>query len=204
MNTYRVLKVKEPMESLAGKRFSPVYDDYANIADYPWGDYYCPDARACVRWDEGGLWVTLCAREERISAHETQFGGPVCVDSCLEFFLNPCPAAQDKYVNVEVNARGTMHIGVGKERGDRRVLQEMPEDMRLSVSGHMDGWWAVRYYLSWKLLEELTGAPHEAEMRGNFYTCDESIHPHFGCWSPVLAPAPDFHRPEYFGKLEMI
>ena len=68
----------------------------------------------------------------------------------------------------------------------------------------MDGWWAVRYYLSWKLLEELTGAPHEAEMRGNFYTCDESIHPHFGCWSPVLAPAPDFHRPEYFGKLEII
>ena len=126
------------------------------------------------------------------------------MDSCLEFFLNPCPAAQDKYVNVEVNARGTMHIGVGKERGDRRVLQEMPEDMRLSVSGHMDGWWAVRYYLSWKLLEELTGAPHEAEMRGNFYTCDESIHPHFGCWSPVLAPAPDFHRPEYFGKLEII
>ncbi len=57
--------------------------------------------------------------------------------------------------------------------------------------GHMDGWWAVQLYLSWKLLEELTGAPHEAEMRGNFYTCDESIHPRSGCWSPVLAPAPD-------------
>ena len=36
---------------------------------------------------------------------------------------------------------------------------------------------------------------------GNFYKCDESLHPHFGSWNPIEAPAPDFHRPECFGKL---
>ena len=40
-----------------------------------------------------------------------------------------------------------------------------------------------------------------AAFAGNFYKCDESLHPHFGAWSPIDAPAPDFHRPECFGKL---
>jgi hypothetical protein len=204
MNTYRVLKVKGVPGDISGRRFSPVYGEYAFIDDYPWGGYYAPDARANVEWDNGGLWVTMCAKEETISAHETQFGGAVCRDSCLEFFVNPCPDIQDKYINIEVNPRGTMHIGVGAGRHDRRVLEAMPEDMRLSVSGHHDSWWAVRYYLSNRLMRELLGEESGKVMAGNFYTCDETVHPHFGTWNPVNAPMPDFHRPEYFGRLEII
>jgi len=204
MNTYAIRRVKEMPGDISGRRFSPVYGEYAFIDDYPWGGYYTPDARANVEWDEGGLWVTMCAREETISAHETQFGGAVCRDSCLEFFVNPCPSAQDKYINIEINPRGTMHIGVGAGREERLVLDSMPEDMHLSVSGHHDGWWAVRYYLSNALMEKLCGAKPEKVMAGNFYTCDETIHPHFGTWSPVKAMMPDFHRPEYFGRLEII
>ena len=40
-----------------------------------------------------------------------------------------------------------------------------------------------------------------AAMRGNFYCCDETLHPHFGSWNPIKAPEPDFHRPECFGRL---
>lgn len=154
-----------------------------------------------VERTQGALAVTLCAREETIQAKETRFGGPVCVDSCLEFFLNPCPGAQDAYVNVEVNPLGTMHMGVGPGRGDRRVLARMPEGVNLSVSRRGE-WWAVRYFLPFSLLEALTGRPAEPVMAGNFYCCDESIHPHFGVWNPVIAPKPDFHRPECFGRLE--
>lgn len=204
MNTYRVLKVKETPGDISGRRFSPVYGEYAFIDDYPWGGYYAPDARANVEWDENGLWVTMCAKEETISAHETTFGGAVCRDSCLEFFVNPCPSAQKKYINIEINPRGTMHIGVGEGREGRYVLAEMPEGMHLSVSGHHDNWWAVRYYISNSLMEKLTGHAPEKVMAGNFYTCDETIHPHFGTWSPVKAMMPDFHRPEYFGRLEII
>ena len=42
-----------------------------------------------------------------------------------------------------------------------------------------------------------------AAFSGNFYCCDETLHPHFGSWSPVAAPAPDFHRPECFGTLTL-
>jgi hypothetical protein len=38
--------------------------------------------------------------------------------------------------------------------------------------------------------------------RANFYKCgDETETPHFGAWSPVQTPQPDFHRPEFFGRL---
>lgn len=204
MNTYRVLRVKEAMTSLAGQKFSPVYGDFASIEDYPWGGSYFPDARFNVQWDEDGLWVTMCAREDVISAHETRFGGPVCRDSCLEFFVNPCPEAQDNYINFEINPRGTMHIGVGAGREGRRVLTEMPADMELSVAKRENGWWAVRYRVTRRLIKELIGHAPEKKMRANFYKCDESVHPHFGAWSPVTSVRPDFHRPECFGSLELI
>ena len=41
----------------------------------------------------------------------------------------------------------------------------------------------------------------KTEMRGNFYKCDENAGAPFGSWAPVTAPAPDFHRPECFGRI---
>ena len=36
----------------------------------------------------------------------------------------------------------------------------------------------------------------------NFYKCgDETQKPHYLSWSPVKTSKPDFHSPEYFGKL---
>ncbi len=36
----------------------------------------------------------------------------------------------------------------------------------------------------------------------NFYKCgDETAVPHYGAWSPIDTPQPDFHRPEFFGEV---
>ena len=202
MNIYRIPMVKCASSSLSGTVFEPMDAPYAAIAAYPWGGDYRPEARAYVTRDEAGLIVTLCAREETIAAREKRFGGAVCVDSCLEFFVNPCPGAGEDYVNIEVNPLGTSHIGIGPGRANRRVLTGMPEGMDLTVSRHAGAWWAVRYRLPFELLRAWTGHPAEETMAANFYTCDESIHPHFGAWNPVVAVQPDFHRPECFGRLE--
>ncbi len=201
MNIYAAKPVKS-IDSLSGNVFLPGDGNWAMIADYPWGGDYRPEARAKVEVMGDALAVTLCAREETIRARETRFGGAVCVDSCLEFFVNPCPAAGDAYVNVEVNPLGTMHMGAGPGRENRRVLPEMPEGICLSVSRHAGAWWAVRYALPFALLSSLTGHPCGRAMAVNFYCCDESVHPHFGVWNHVTAQNPDFHRPECFGRLE--
>ncbi|MDD6236825.1 MAG: carbohydrate-binding family 9-like protein, partial [Clostridiales bacterium] len=40
------------------------------------------------------------------------------------------------------------------------------------------------------------------ELRGNFYKCgDKTKHPHFGMWNPINNEFPDFHLPQFFGRI---
>ena len=41
-------------------------------------------------------------------------------------------------------------------------------------------------------------------IKANFYKCgDELRTPHFLSWNPINIEKPDFHRPDFFGMLEM-
>lgn len=178
----------------------------AEIAHYQWGCAYTPPAFARVGWNENGIYALMYAYEETIRANVANFGGQVCEDSCLEFFLKPNPASDARYINVEINPRGVAHIGIGEGRGNRQKFSSPPDGFIVTHSEHYGGWWAVSYELDVQFLQAHFGnclLPGQ-EMRGNFYTCDESIHPHFGACFPVKAQKPDFHRPEFFGSMMLI
>lgn len=177
--------------------------DTAQIACYPWGRDYCPRAQAHVSWSESGLHIAMTAWEQTIIAQEARFGGDVFRDSCMEMFFQPCPLSDSRYFNCEVNAAGVMHIGVGQGREGRIVLREMPQGIDPVATVRQGERWDIRYTLPTGFIRSwFPGWTPEkgAAMRGNFYKCDESIHPHFGCWNEIRAEAPDFHRPEYFGQ----
>ena len=177
----------------------------ADIALYPWDETgYKPEAHARVGWNEKGLHALLYAREETIHAECTEIGGRVCVDSCLEFFCMPFPQEDQRYFNAEMNPLGTLHLGLGEGRPNRvKVREKLPEGFRVSASVHAGGWWAVSYTIPMSWIEETFGRRLVGgqAMRGNFYKCDETIHPHFGTWAPVTKEHPDFHRPECFQPL---
>lgn len=206
---YVIDRAREPLPGLAGRIFDPADEPFcrshafAAIDQYPWdAGGYRPEARAWMARGESGLLLLMAAREETITARVDQWNGAVWEDSCLECFLQPLP--QDpRYINVEMNAAGAGLIGLGEGREGRRRLTAPPEDLDLQVSRHAGGWWAVRCCLSWRFLETLFGAEmgNRRGMRGNFYTCDETLHPHFGCWNRIGTEKPDFHRPEFFGTL---
>lgn len=211
MKRYVIGKLTQEMPKLSGVVFDPENCDfcqntpYAPIDNYRWDETgYTPEARAYVTWSEKGLHVLLCAREETIRVKYTEFNGEVYEDSCLEFFLQPF-ADDPRYVNIETNAGGVALIGFGADRYDRVRLETMPEGMELTASRHNGGWWAVSYILPYALIGRLYGRePKPGDvMRANFYKCDESIHPHFGTWSPICLPKSDFHRSEWFGELEL-
>ena len=207
MRTYTIARAQTPLPALSGAAFDPAAEPFcagvhAPIDAYAWGGDYRPEARAYLAWDDVGLRALLCAREAETSARVTAFNGDVWTDSCLEFFFRPF-ADDPRYVNIEVNAAGAALIGFGAGREDRRRLETCPPGMGFSASRHDGGWWAVAYTVPFALIERLYGriwTPGET-FRGNFYCCDETLHPHFGSWSPVCTPAPDFHRPECFGEL---
>ena len=208
---YEIRRREMPLTDLYGLNFDPEIDDfceeleYAPIESYVWdASGYCPEARAYVTYDGEGLHALLCACESTISAEVKEFNGDVCRDSCLEFFLQPFED-DARYINIEVNAAGTALIGIGADRFDRVCLEKQPEGMNICASRHRGGWWAVAYDLPFALIEELYGRhPMQGDvMRGNFYKCDETIHPHFGSWAPIMNAFPDFHLSRYFGKLKL-
>lgn len=209
MREYAIVPAAAPLPGLTGTIFDPVTEpfcagEYAPIDTYAWGGDYRPEARAYVVWDDAGLRVLLCAREATVSAKVNVFNGDVWTDSCLEFFLRPF-ADDARYLNIEVNAAGAPLIGIGAGRNDRMRLESCPEGMDFRASEHDGAWWAVAYTVPYALIEALYGrkfAPG-TPFEGNFYCCDETLHPHFGSWNPIAAPEPDFHRPECFGRLVM-
>lgn len=206
MRTYIIPRKTAPLPSLRGEVFDPKSEpfcrgEYAAIDHYAWGGDYRPEARAYLAWDDAGLHVLLCAREETVSASVTAFDGDVWTDSCLEFFFQPF-VDDPRYVNIEVNAAGAALIGVGAGREGRTRLKACPAGMDIRASRHDGMWWAVAYSVPCAAIGAMLGREWTPEaFRGNFYCCDETIHPHFGSWSPIDAPAPDFHRPECFGEL---
>lgn len=177
----------------------------AQILEYVWPDEgYRPEAHARVGWNSDGIHVLMYAMEEQIQALCTQTGGRVCEDSCMEFFFMPFPKEDQRYYNVEMNPIGTLHLGLGVGRPNRVKLNgALPEGFAVHTSGHEGAWWAISYTIPMHYIQSTFGKPLKSGqvMRGNFYCCDESIHPHFGSWAPVTAPKPDFHRPECFGNI---
>ena len=206
MLTYGINYFTGALPALRGQAFDPDAEPFcrrpcADIGCYVWPGDYRPEARAYAAWNEEGLHLLLCARERTVSAKTTMFNGPVYQDSCLEFFFGM--EGSSAYMNIEVNAAGCALIGFGTDRERRACLPELPEGMNIRASRHEGGWWAVAYTVPSALIESLFGKAPSAGMalRGNFYCCDETLHPHFGSWSPIQSPEPDFHRPECFGKL---
>jgi hypothetical protein len=183
------------------------------IAHYLWLDNgYRPGVEAKLCRSPRFLHVRFRAAERRIKVRYLKFQDPVYKDSCVEFFFDAFPAKRLGYLNFETNAAGTLLAAFGTGRERRTPLS--PEDLAdfeavSSVHGAVDGEhgadaWTLDYRLPLALVHKFYGDDirpgHRA--RGNFYKCgDETGTPHFGAWSPVVAPTPDFHRPEFFGDL---
>lgn len=171
----------------------------AQLSHFPFDENgYKPDCRARVGWNEAGLHVLMYANEPVIRAEVAEVGGPVCQDSCLEFFFAP-KEGQLKYFNCEVSPRPIVHLGIGEGRHGRSVFQTLPEGIDPLASRHEGGWWAVSYTIPAAFLKEYfsaTLAPGQ-HLRGNFYKCgDKAEQIHYGMFKPYTRL--DYHIPTEF------
>ena len=181
----------------------------ARIDTYQWLDGYTPEATAQLVYVEGEGFILhmTCAEKEPLRRYR-QYNEPVYTDSCLEFF---CDWLGDgRYVNMEMNALGTLLSCIGPDRHDRTPIADLSDGEFFPVKGEVsDGIWSVTAEIPLSLLCKILGVDslpfgHGYTFRGNFYKCgDETPIPHYGMWSPVGTEKPDFHRPEYFGDFIM-
>ncbi len=155
------------------------------------------------------IWLKFEVQEKYILARETRTNGEVYKDSCVEFFIS---VDGKNYYNFEFSCIGTIHLAHGAGRGNRRFVD--PEIIRKieiestlgnqpfeEKTGNFVWEMTIRIpveCLAFDPLQSLAGLKGTA----NFYKCgDGSSMPHYITWNPINTESPDYHRPEFFGKI---
>ncbi len=179
------------------------------VDQFRWLEGCCPQtwAQAALLEGEGFLFQMTC-REDRPKALYTAPDSPVCRDSCMECFVNFAPERDGRYLNLEANALGTLHCKLGPGRAGRTALRDLGVPLPTVSARTGEGEWRLCFFVPLACVEALYGPcafPPGSVIRANFYKCgDETAKPHYGMWNPVETETPDFHRPEFFGELELV
>ncbi|OGR15547.1 MAG: diguanylate cyclase [Desulfobacula sp. GWF2_41_7] len=175
-----------------------------------------PRTEVKLIFDDEFLFVMFRVNDRYVRATAEDHQDNVFEDSCVEFFFTPRTDVSKGYFNLEMNCGGTMLFHFQTERGKNRVVIPREECEKITCVHSLPRLvdpkiqepviWTVAYRLPIALLKEYTKMIPPAagvQWRANFYKCgDKTSHPHWLTWSPVIAPKPDFHRPEFFGILE--
>jgi len=169
---------------------------------------YQPEVYATIMYDETGFDVEFVIKEKDPLREKTNHFDEVCEDSCVEFFVNFDPENSDKYINFEVNANGAMQASLRKDRYDYIDLT-MSEIESLDITPKIeDEFWSVKYKISTELIKkhypkfDINTCKY---VTGNMQKCgDKQKAIHYMSLFVIGCEKPDFHRPEYFGKIELI
>jgi hypothetical protein len=180
----------------------------------PWPQFsYVPEVWFSIQHDDRGIFLQFQVEERHIRALAQEPQGEVWKDTCVEFFASP--DGNDLYYNFEFNGIGTTRLSVGHGRHDRRkapleVLTQVQVQSSLGQApfGIRSGdfkWTLEAYIPCAAFFEHRLSGLNGQQWRVNFYKCgDELPEPHYLVWNPIHTPAPDYHRPEYFGELVFV
>lgn len=145
--------------------------------------------------------------EPSVRAENCGFNQKVWEDSCVELFLS---FDGSNYYNFEINCIGSVLGAYGPDRFSRQFID--PQILKLievlsSLGNKPIG---IRNSVTNYEIEVLIprqvfvfdNDPDLRKMSGNIYKCaDRSPTPHYMYLYEIITEKPDFHRPEFFGKL---
>jgi hypothetical protein len=161
----------------------------------------CHDGTAIyVRFDcdDHDIWGTYEQRDD-----------PIYDEEVVEVFISPGPETPTRYYELEVSPNGVLFdVLIDNPTSQRADLQT---DFTWDCPGLR--WWASRDDRAgrwWALLAipwaaiGPPGAPQRL-WRANFYRIERprGAAPECRCWSPTWTTPADFHKPAYFGTLEV-
>ena len=176
-----------------------------------------PLTEAKLAYDERGLQLFFRVRDHYVRAVNTRPQGPVCKDSCVEFFFEP--EGRPGYFNLEINCGGTplmFFVRYPTAAGEgNRVTRLTPAQLkRLTIRTNLPKFipievrkplaWTVQATIPFAVLEDFWGPLGSLEghaWRANFYKiASHTSRPHWGCWSPI-GKVLSFHQPQFFASI---
>lgn len=194
--------------------FVEEHGSIATIDTLNWADKfpYRPLTKVAAAHDGAGcLWLNFSTCCNYLRAVNYRDQSPVSEDSCVEVFLQPYEGGE--YWNFEFNCIGTANSSHRIRRPEpvRLSAEELSQIMRHPSVGRRP-FCELEGLFEWSLLVgiplslmgvEVGEGP--VELRGNFYKCaSASSAPHYLSWAPIENEKPDFHRPEFFGKIILL
>lgn len=184
-----------------------------HVSRFPWyskGEKQMTHAAVC--YSKEALFLSFECEDRYIYAADRSTNGAVCKDSCVEFFATV--PGDDSYFNLEINCCGVIHLGYGprqfgRELCDPAVVERIEVATTVESNGNEetfeDEGWILQVRLPFDVLAHMAGRAVEPspgeQWRGNFYRCGGRTNAQHACWAHINTPAPDFHRPEFFGQL---
>ena len=184
---------------------------FQTIGIVNWSGYpYKPSVQFRIAHTGNAILIHYQVEEQCVAALAND-GGAVYKDACCEFFV--APVDDGIYYNFEANCAGALLLEAGKGKGNQRIAA--PQSVLDTVKR-----WASLGREPFALREEPTKwqlalvIPVEAffrhpvtslsgkVMKGNFYKCGNDLcQRHYLSWRPINTSTPDFHQPNFFGKL---
>lgn len=183
--------------------------EYNPVACVNWKEYpYAPQVGFHIAWSDEGLAVLFKVREDHVLGTAMEINGPVWEDSCVEVFIDDPQSSE--YFNFETSCIGTKLASKRRSRSDAdhfnketmdkiRCFGSLPHEP-VDIEGKEQEWWLAEF-IPFSVIG-LVKAPESLRM--NFYKCgDRCSRMHFLSWSEINLPAPDFHCPDFFGKVTL-
>lgn len=184
--------------------------DKVAYANWP-GEYpYVPEVLVNFAFSDKVLALLYRVKEEHILGSVLENNGSVWDDSCVETFIKD--PVSEGYYNFEVNCIGTKLAAHRLSRTDFELFEEekiakvrciasLPHQ-QIDMRNAADSQWVIGLMIPFSILG-LDRAPES--LRGNFYKCgDKCDQTHYLSWSPIGLPEPNFHCPDFFGKLNFV
>lgn len=181
-----------------------------HISCKPWPSFVSGcKASFAMAYTDDELILKYYVTENHLRALFHQTNDTVYKDSCVELFI--ALGGEKEYYNLEFNCLGVAKVAFGKHRNDRALLPENVIEQisrctslkSISLGNHSDFYWEIMLIIPNQVfcyhnISSFSGVTCNA----NFYKCgDDLLDPHFFSWNNIEAPDPDFHLPEFFGKI---
>ncbi len=183
----------------------------------PEGSGHTPQTELKLQYNAEGIYGIFHVHDRYVKCIATCPNDPVCLDSCVEFFVQP--ASGTGYNNFEFNAIGTMlamhvndhHRSDGQFAQARFLTQTECTGVQVATTlskpileeiQHPINY-EVGFFIPFQLFGETNQAPRPVRgtvWRANAFKCgDNTSHPHWLSWHSV--PSLNFHLPDRFGRL---
>lgn len=146
------------------------------------------------------IWGTYTQRDEPIYDQEVVeifigVGSENPIDY-YEFQVSPDGVLFDAKIHNPHSQRGTIKVGVEWNSANIKWWAKRDDSNNT--------WWAM-LALPWHEIGAQAGEPLPQVWRANFYRIErpENREPDYSCWSPTHTDPADYHKPAYFGILEL-